>query len=344
MATIKEQTEKTERLKTTLDNKVDSIGNIINTKVKEKPTTLTQVEDALKRKMLGVGSLLAESQIKLLQETGRFIVNNSVTGLAVDNNYIYASTNREVVKLDKNAMQVVDRLPWTNSIQKLIADDNYIYLGDSAGIVAKLDKNTVKEVGRYTGNAAIGALAENGDYIYTAYGNKTVKIGKYDMRNKSSAEERHKVTSLATDTTNVYVGAGINIVKETADHLTPIKELFLEQTSQSMIEKGGVLFVGTKEGIVVKIYTNTFSITSNFTAHSGTVNAIASDTDYVYSGSDDKTIKMTRQLDCVVKNHYFGHAGAVNAIASDADYVYSGGSDGVIIKWAKNNQYEILYI
>lgn len=63
--TIKEQTEKTEQLKTTLDNKVESIGDIINTKIREKPTTLTQVEDVLNRKMLGVGSLISLKQIDL---------------------------------------------------------------------------------------------------------------------------------------------------------------------------------------------------------------------------------------------------------------------------------------
>lgn len=66
MATIKEQTEKTEQLKTTLDNKVDSIGNIINTKIKEKPTTLTQVEDVLSRKMLGIGSVISPSRLELV--------------------------------------------------------------------------------------------------------------------------------------------------------------------------------------------------------------------------------------------------------------------------------------
>lgn len=342
--TIKEQTEKTEQLKTTLDSKVDSIGNIINTKIKEKPTTLTQVEDVLNRKMLGIGSLLAESQIKLIQESGRFTVNSSVTGLAVDNNYIYASTDREVTKLDKNTMQVVGRLSWTNYIQKLIADDNYIYLGDNAGIVAKLDKNTVKEVGRYTGNAVTCALAQDGNCIYVAHNNETVRIGKHDMQKKTSIKERFMVTSLAVDTANVYVGVGTSIMKRAADYLNPIRELSIGRTPLSMVEEGGVLFVGTNEGSVMQIYANTLTITSNLTSHIGAVKAIASDTNYVYSGSGDKTIKMTRRLDSVVENHYSGHAGEVNAIASDTDYVYSGGSDGVIIKWAKSNQYEILYI
>lgn len=82
MATIKEQTEKTERLKTALDNKVDSIGNIINTKIKEKPTTLTQVEDSLNRKMLGIGDKIPIGAVELdikVDNTKKISIANSGT-------------------------------------------------------------------------------------------------------------------------------------------------------------------------------------------------------------------------------------------------------------------------
>ena len=103
MATIKEQTEKTEQLKTTLDNKVNSIGNIINTKIKEKPTTLTQVEDALNRKMLGVGDIVTDLQIEDLgyptDGNGVFTGHTGyVRALAVDNEFIYSGSDDVTVR------------------------------------------------------------------------------------------------------------------------------------------------------------------------------------------------------------------------------------------------------
>ena len=108
MATIKEQTEKTEQLKTSLDNKVDSIGNIINTKIKEKPTTLTQVEDALKRKMLGIGDIVTDLQIEDL-------------GIPTNNNKIFTGHK--------------------DNVNALTQDSEFIYSGDYIGVIKKIRKS-----------------------------------------------------------------------------------------------------------------------------------------------------------------------------------------------------------
>ena len=103
MSNYKEEVDRTERLKTSLGNKVNSIGNIINTKIKEKPTTLTQVEDALKRKMLGVGDTLTDVQILDLghpsDKNGIFTGHTDrVRALTVDNEFIYSGSEDETIR------------------------------------------------------------------------------------------------------------------------------------------------------------------------------------------------------------------------------------------------------
>lgn len=108
MATIKEQTEKTERLKTSLDNKVDSIGNIINTKVKEKPTTLTQVEDVLSRKMLGIGDTIKypnfkiDNEPKMLWDYNKYNFKKFDTKAAFDADGSIYVINDHIAKLANN--------------------------------------------------------------------------------------------------------------------------------------------------------------------------------------------------------------------------------------------------
>lgn len=108
MATIKEQTEKTERLKTSLDNKVDSIGNIINTKVKEKPTTLTQVEDVLSRKMLGIGDTIKypnfkiDNEPKMLWDYNKYNFKKFYTKAAFDADGSIYVINDHIAKLANN--------------------------------------------------------------------------------------------------------------------------------------------------------------------------------------------------------------------------------------------------
>lgn len=108
MATIKEQTEKTEQLKTSLDNKVDSIGDIINTKIKEKPTTLTQVEDALKRKMLGIGDTIKypnfriDNEPKMLWDYNKYNSKKLSTKAAFDADGSIYVINNHIAKLANN--------------------------------------------------------------------------------------------------------------------------------------------------------------------------------------------------------------------------------------------------
>ena len=259
--TIKEQTEKTEQLKTTLDSKVDSIGNIINTKIKEKPTTLTQVEDALKRKMLGIGDVVAETQLEGLGflTQGSFTGHtNTVYALTSDNEYIYSGSGDGTVrKIRKSNMAEVSKFTGhTNTVYALTSDNEYIYSGGWDGTVRKIRKSNMAEVGKFTGRVSyVRALTIDSEYIYSSGSDGTVsKIRKSDMVevNKFTGHNGYHVYAITLDNEYIY-SSGASTVRK--------------------IRKSDMVEV------------------NKFIGHTDYVRALTSDNEYIYSGSDDKTVR-----------------------------------------------------
>lgn len=185
MATIKEQTEKTEQLKTSLDNKVDSIGNIINTKVKEKPTTLTQVEDVLNRKMLGIGDVNNINCIKnvTVKESLVFSIKN------IENAEFYSSDFK------KNVYYISGTI-----LTKVDEDGSIIFRKDIKSEIEEFDTLTITKILHASNKIAISAnctkgssknicvllLNENGDFekklMNKDFGNDAITIYSYKSR------------------------------------------------------------------------------------------------------------------------------------------------------------------
>ena len=224
MATIKEQTEKTERLKTSLDNKVNSIGNIINTKVKEKPTTLTQVDDVLNRKMLGIGDTLTDVQVLDLgypsDKNGIFPGNTGrIYALAIDDTYIYSGSDDNAVrKIRKSDMVEVGIFTGNTSYVKALAVDNeFIYSSSYDKIVREIRKSDMVEVGKFTGHINyVNALAIDDTYIYSGSDDRIVrKIRKSDMTEiYRFIGHNYPVNALAIDNEYIYSGGNDRTVRK----------------------------------------------------------------------------------------------------------------------------------
>lgn len=173
MATIKEQTEKTERLKTTLDNKVDSIGNIINTKIKEKPTTLTQVEDILNRKMLGIGDMLPFGTWELDDNLNiHWTKLNAVlgyygyTGVCKNDTNIFArNVEKNIDKLDLDGNVLKTFNIQDSYSRQLIADNNFVYAIENTNLTA-IDVNTGGRIWTVDNVGGIDKLAQNSTHIF----------------------------------------------------------------------------------------------------------------------------------------------------------------------------------
>ena len=173
MATIKEQTEKTERLKTSLDNKVDSIGSIINTKIKEKPTTLTQVEDVLNRKMLGIGDMLPFGTWELDDEFSMHWTKlNTVygsynePGICKNDTHIFVrnvAKNIDKLDLDGNVLKTFNIQD--NYYRPLIADNSFVYAVENTNLTA-IDVNTGDRIWTVNSGFDIDKLAQNSTHIF----------------------------------------------------------------------------------------------------------------------------------------------------------------------------------
>ena len=227
MSNYKEEVDRTERLKTTLGNKVESIGNIINTKIKEKPTTLTQAEDSLRRKMLGIGDIVTDLQIEEIgyptDGNGVFKGHtNYVKVLAVDNEYIYSGgSDKTVRKIRKSDMVEVGKFTGhTSSVDALTVDNEYIYSGSGDKTVRKIRKSDMVEVYKFTGHtSSVYALTTDSEFIYSgSYEDKTVrKIRKSDMVEVDKfTGHTGSVYALTLDSEYLYSGSTDNTVRKLA--------------------------------------------------------------------------------------------------------------------------------
>ncbi|MHA1271158.1 MAG: ADP-ribosylation factor-like protein [Candidatus Helarchaeota archaeon] len=78
--------------------------------------------------------------------------------------------------------------------------------------------------------------------------------------------------------------------------------------------------------------------------HGDGINEIAVDDRYIYSGSDDKTVRVWDKLSFKEVAILQGHSDSVNAVASDDRYIYTGSSDNTIRVWDKISFNELMIL
>ncbi len=180
MATIKEQTEKTERLKTSLDNKVDSIGNIINTKIKERPTTLTQVEDVLSRKMLGIGDMLSPDQYYLDEDFSEYwnLLSNCVMSpreegkqICISGNYIYVvKDNTTINRITLSGVLEKTYYIYSQGYPYITVSDNFLYIAytyQGNSNITKMNVDTGEtEWSKKYGDIYVDEIKSNSAHLY----------------------------------------------------------------------------------------------------------------------------------------------------------------------------------
>ena len=359
MATIKEQTEKTERLKTSLNNKVDSIGNIINTKVKEKPTTLTQVEDVLNRKMVGVGDIFTEVQI---QNIGREVCNpDKISGFSTnlndmtsDDEFIYSVGDLYTVnKIRKSDMTIVGKC--TNAPRYVVAltsDAEFIYASaNNIGFVYKIRKSDMVLIGEVNLGASpngIYALHSDGEFVYAGkYSGVVSKIRVSDMTQITGRETgiEYGVYAITSDNEFVYVGGyGGRVVKLRKSDMTIVDYWHDKNSSMNSITiDNEFVYVGGTYPEIYKLRKSDMTLISFISPHTNSVTALNSDDDFIYSGGGEKAVAIIRKSNMQVLTTISSFPDVVQCIAFDKDLIYSCCTN-TIYKHYKFEKYKIISI
>ena len=354
---LKEEIDNYEQFEQTYTVLLKSISATIHEKVKENPTTLTQVEDVLKRKMLGIGDTLTDVQILDLgypSDKNGISDGNSgrIYALAVDDTYIYSGDDdRTVRKIRKSDMVGLgSSTKSTSSIAALVIDNEYIYSG--GGItVRKIRKSDMVEVGNFTGNtSSIAALVIDNEYIYSGGNDKTVrKIRKSDMVEVGSifTGNTSNIYALASDNEFVYSSGNDKTVRKIRkSDMTEVGSIFTGDTSivYALASDNEFIYSSGFDNTVRKIRKSDMIEIGKFTGHNNYVRALAVDDTYIYSGGDDRTVRKIRKSDMTEIYRFVGHNYPVNALAIDNEYIYSGGNDRTVRKWFKYMLYKIISI
>ncbi|MFX1266214.1 MAG: WD40 repeat domain-containing protein, partial [Promethearchaeota archaeon] len=205
----------------------------------------------------------------------------------VDDKYLYSNTEERLVHVwDRATLTPVTTLRWPGGVVGVWSDDKYIFTGSNAGVVLVWNKTTFDLRKRLEGHDTEALVFADDTHLYSA--------SKYEAR----VWDRETLAPLGTLKDDDIGGIW-------ADE----RNLY---TSRSSWFTGGPIQVWDKE---------TLTQSKTLEGHTGVVNSLFADDTYIYSASEDNTVRVwDRETMPLVAPP--GHSRRISSVWSDDQYLY----------------------
>ena len=294
--------------------------------------------------------------IVLLNATGNPV---TVSAVAVDDYSLYAADSEGNLTIwSKPGLDSPDILPGQTltQIESLLSDGQYLYSGSISGDtvirVYNLDLDLIHIIKGHVGT--IFDMSVDDQHLLTGSGDATVKMwDKSDWSQVCSiVAQTHFVLSVALDDDYIYAGGIDNctnvfsrasLKRVTSLHGHDANILSLTTDERYAYSGSGELWWGGPGSPRPSVFESAirvwdkrdWSCVEVLSGHRDNINALAVDTNYVYSASDDSTVRVYSKADWSEVASIDIGLGRVIDLVHDAKFLYFGCSDGNVRYIAK---------
>ena len=239
--------------------------------------------------------------------------------LFADNQYLYGGTiwdDCSIKVYNGTNLELIRSLEgFTGTVFVLLSDDHHLFSGSGDSRVIVWDKKDWSEVGSFSGQRHfVLSLAIDKEYIYAGGIDDCTNVFSRDDLGQVTALEGHKsnVLSLACDEEYMYSGSGEIWWGGPGSPRPPEFESAIR-----VWDKSDWSCVAVLEG------------------HTDNVNAIATDSRFVYSISDDSTLRLYSKEDWSENLCITLEAMRIEFMTTDEGSIYIGCSDGSVRQFSK---------
>lgn len=221
---------------------------------------------------------------KITHETVVSKLIGSFMNLIVDNDYIYLTKNKTIVKYNKSDLSLVATSPTQADYIPLIAlDDNYVYItGNNMNYITKLNKSNLSLVGQSASTFENTSwLAVEGDYIYCDGGDKITKLDKTNFMTVASVNRttHSSLGYIAMDNENIYIYFAKKLIKLSKSTLSTLQQVPCRITNSILIYGN---YIYTTHYSMVNYSKVTLSEVEEYNSGVDMLDILAIDNDYFY--------------------------------------------------------------
>jgi hypothetical protein len=284
----------------------------------------------------------------------------SLTALTNDDLHLYAAYDSGMITMwEKPTLDVSMQVPSGSSayIQSLLVDDRYLYGGTlwNDCSIKVFDKQSLELKHSLQGSqGTIFVLSSRNRFLFSGTGDSRVIIWDKDdwSEHGSVSGQKHFVLSLAVDNQYIYAG-GIDdctnvIARDDLSQVTALKGhesnvLSLACDEKYLYSGSGEIWWGgpgsprpPKFESAVRVWDkNDWDCIAVLDGHTDNVNAICTDSDFVYSISDDSTFRVYFKKNWSEVLCLEVDVTRIDTMTSHKKFVYIGCSDGSVRQFSK---------